>query len=228
MSKRDNLAPPVRDAEHPGVSSIVFALFVVSGAAGLIYQVLWTRYLTTILGSTTQAVSAVLAAFMGGLALGSYLAGRSRIRQTSAIRCYAVLEIGIGLYALLFPFLIQGMDALYVAIYPAIESRTGLTLLVRLGIALGLLIVPTSLMGATLPIIVAGVIGEPKRAARPLALLYGGNTIGAVIGTLGAAFVFIPNFGLSVSLYISGLITWRKLYGSSAASLRASAESRTS
>lgn len=87
-------------------------VFFLSGATGLIYEVLWTRQLALIFGVTTYAVSTVLATYMGGLALGSYLVGRQVDRVRDPLRLYAVLEAGIGLYALLVPFLFAALRPL--------------------------------------------------------------------------------------------------------------------
>ena len=187
----------------PRVHPLVILLFLVSGAAGLIYQVVWTRYLTTILGSTTQAVSAVVAAFMAGLALGAFLAGRSRSTGPRAIRFYAVLEIGVGIYAMIFPLLMAFADHAYMYFFPLISGQSGATLGTRLLISLALLLLPTSLMGATLPFMVVGVVRNPDAAARPLAILYGVNTLGAVAGTLCSGFVLIPVLGLSNSMRVA-------------------------
>ncbi|UCG34085.1 MAG: fused MFS/spermidine synthase [Phycisphaerales bacterium] len=187
----------------PRVHPLVVLLFLVSGAAGLIYQVVWTRYLTTILGSTTQAVSAVVAAFMAGLALGAFLAGRSRSAGPRAIRYYAVLEIGVGIYAMIFPLLMAFADRAYMVLFPLISGQDAATLGARLVISLGLLLLPTSLMGATLPFMVVGVVRDADAAAKPLAILYGINTLGAVAGTLCSGFVLIPLLGLSNSMRVA-------------------------
>ncbi len=190
-------------ADRSRVPVVVLLLFFFSGAAGLIYQVVWTRYLATVLGSTTQAISAVVAAFMGGLALGAFVAGRSRRSGASAIQLYGILEILIGLYALSFPLLLGATDELYVRAYPAISGQAATTLAVRVLLSLGLLVLPTSLMGATLPILIVGVVRAAEAAARPIAAMYGINTIGAVAGTLASGFVLIPFLGVRSSLHLA-------------------------
>src|SRR2546426_10176072 len=91
--------------------------FILSGATGLIYEVLWARMLGLVFGATTLAVSAVLAAFMGGLAIGSALAGRFGARAKRPVRWYGVIEIAIGLYALLVPLLFRGIDRVYALVW---------------------------------------------------------------------------------------------------------------
>ena len=101
----------------PKILRLVAACFFLSGATGLIYEVLWARMLGLVFGGTTLAVSTVLAAFMGGLALGSALAGRRGGQVKRPVRAYGLLEIGIALYALAVPFLFSLVDNLYAVIW---------------------------------------------------------------------------------------------------------------
>jgi spermidine synthase len=150
-----------------------------SGAAALVYQVLWTRQITLLLGHTVAAVSTVLATFMGGLALGSGLAGRLLPRTAPATwpRAYALLELGIAGCALVLPFLL----------------RTGLPPLVSSVI---LLLAPTLLMGATLPLLTTLAGGRLESAGRVAGTLYAANTVGALAGSLASVFVLLPRFGV--------------------------------
>src|SRR3954464_11879071 len=92
---------------------LIALCFILSGATGLIYEVLWARMLGLVFGATTFAISTVLAAFMGGLALGSAVAGRMGARIKRPLRAYGLIEIGIAVYALLVPFLFGLIDHLY-------------------------------------------------------------------------------------------------------------------
>src|ERR687893_1014538 len=100
---------------------LIGVCFVFSGATGLIYEVLWARMLGLVFGATTLAVSTVLAAFMGGLALGSALAGRFAARITKPVAAYGWMEIGIAVYALLVPLLFHAVDSLYAAVWPQLQ-----------------------------------------------------------------------------------------------------------
>jgi spermidine synthase len=155
------------------------AACLLSGAAALVYQVLWTRQLTLLLGHTVAAVSTVLATFMGGLALGSALAARVLPRTAPSARpgAYALLEFGIAGCALAFPFLL----------------RTGLPPLV-LGVLLPL--APTVLMGATLPLLTALAGTRIETAGRVAGTLYAANTLGAVAGSLACVFLLLPRLGV--------------------------------
>ncbi|MCS5612552.1 MAG: spermidine synthase, partial [Candidatus Poribacteria bacterium] len=101
----------------------VAIIFFLSGASGLIYQIIWTRQLTLLFGSTVLAVSTVLTAFMAGLALGSVYFGKLADRQNSPIRLYAVLEILIGIYALIFPLFLLMLKASYILIYRSFNAE---------------------------------------------------------------------------------------------------------
>jgi len=184
---------------------IVLGIFFLSGFSGLVYQVVWVKTLTRSFGVTAFAVSAVLGAFFGGLALGSYLGGKLSDRRTDTLRLYGWLEIVIGLYALTLPFLFNSFTPIYRAIYPAIENSPALITAARFGLSVLLLILPTTLMGATLPLLVRGLITEQEKFAPRLSRLYAFNTFGAVIGTLGTGYLLIGLFGLQTTTRIAVL-----------------------
>src|SRR5256885_10077126 len=108
---------PLANSVSRKITNFIGACFVLSGATALIYEVLWARMLGLVFGATTLAVSTVLAAFMGGLALGSTLAGRFASRIKKPISTYGLMEIGIAIYALLVPLLFRWIDHVYVLIW---------------------------------------------------------------------------------------------------------------
>lgn len=189
--------PKTRTAQD---AAALFALFV-SGAAALVYEICWIRQAALVFGSTTFAVSTVLAVFFLGLAAGSYVFGRLAQRVVHPLRWFAVLEIGVALYAFASPWVFQGADLLYGILYRAAPEQPVLLGLVRAALV-GLSIVPaTTLMGGTLPLfcrryVAAG--GQP--VSRPVGLLYGLNTLGAATGAALAGFVLLPTLGLGYSL----------------------------
>src|SRR5512132_1123966 len=144
---------PRRQATLAGVPlPAVILLFIVSGAAGLIYEVIWLRSLTLIFGKTVHAASAVLAAFMAGLATGSAAGGRLADRRAAnPLRLYAMLEAGIGVWALVLPWVQKGAGALYVALNGPFEHLSAALSVGRFLTAAVLLLPATFLMGATLP-----------------------------------------------------------------------------
>lgn len=186
----------------------IFVLFLFSGATSLVYEVLWLRKLILIFGSTQFATSTVLSTFMGGLALGAIVAGRwlsrSRIRP---LRLYGVLEIGIGLYALLVPLLFSSLSPVYRMLWNAgaSESFMALSLAKFVGIA-AVLLPPTVMMGATLPMLAREVADDPQRIGGKVGGLYAINTFGAVAGVFVAGFVAIPNFGMRATLLSTALV----------------------
>jgi spermidine synthase len=170
------------------------AAALLSGVAALVYQVLWTRQLGLVLGNTVGAVSTVLAAFMGGLALGSAVAARlvDRLAPRALARLYAGLEFGAAVFALGLPWLLS----------VPLPARVSL----RFAAAALLLLGPTALMGATLPALAALWRPSPAQAGRAAGLLYTANTLGAVGGSLATAFVLLPELGVRRSTVAAALL----------------------
>ena len=178
-------------------------LFAISGAAALIYEVVWTRLLTLHLGHGLAAASAVLAAFMGGLAAGAGAAGRTagRLSATTAVRLYAALEIAIAVLALLMPFALIAVRPLLAAAYDD-GSGGGTFAMLRLATSVLLLCVPAACMGATFPIASRWVVRTASTAAQDAGALYAVNTLGAAAGAILAGFWLIPALGLSGTTYV--------------------------
>ena len=178
-------------------------LFAVSGAAALIYEVVWTRLLTLQMGHGIAAASTVLAAFMGGLAVGAAIAGRrgGRLTPQRALTIYAGLELAIGVLALLLPFALTAVRPLLVSAYANGEGGSTFALL-RLGTSVLLLAVPAAAMGATFPIASRWMVRGAASAARDAGSLYAANTLGAAAGAVLAGFVLIPALGLSGSTWV--------------------------
>jgi spermidine synthase len=178
-------------------------LFLLSGLSSLVLETVWVRMMVLVFGSTTFAVSTVLTAFMGGLALGGWIAGRrgDRLRSPGrAILAYGVLELCVGLYALAMPALVRLLPALHAALWsqPGGASSYYSFAVLRLLLAGALLVLPTVAMGATLPVLArffcAGA--PPEATGRMVGGLYAVNTAGAVLGVLLAGFVLLPRVGL--------------------------------
>lgn len=177
------------------------ALFVLaytcSGLAGLVYEVTWTRLLTLHLGHTTAAGSAVVGAFLLGLAGGATLMGkRARtVTPQAALRTYAALELGVGVVAVLLPFALDALGPVLAWAYR--DAAPGLLFPVtRVVLAILLVMTPALALGATFPLAVRWFAsGAPDRARRS-GVLYAANTLGAAAGALLAGFVLIPTFGV--------------------------------
>ncbi|MFM7214720.1 MAG: fused MFS/spermidine synthase [Verrucomicrobiota bacterium] len=190
-----------------GLSTLVLSTFFVSGIAGLVYQVVWTRYLALFLGHTSYAVIAVLAAFMGGLALGNAWLGSVVDRMPRPLQFYAGLELGIGVFALLFPIYYELVHRGYVALL-GMGTPHGM---LRLGIqglfAAATILIPTILMGATLPALTRFVTRSLSELRGRVATLYAINSTGAVVGVLLADWWWIPGLGLEVTLYLGAAMS---------------------
>jgi len=171
-------------------------LFFLSGALGLVYEVLWVRRLTTVFGATTLAVTATLSGFFLGLALGSLTLGMRSRRWRRPLVAFGLLEIGVGLGALLF----QPILGLYRDVYPLIHLRlagvpAGFAL-VKLVLAAVAVAIPTFCMGATLPALGEAVAPSGQRLGIPVGGLYAINLLGAAAGTLAVPFVLLPRLGV--------------------------------
>src|SRR6185295_3187514 len=166
--------------------------FVLSGATGLVYEVLWARMLGLVFGATTLAVSTVLAAFMGGLALGSALAGKLAQRIRRPLSTYGVMEIDIAVYALLVPLLFRWINHLYALIWQQLHPGYFTFSVWRFLLSGLVLLVPTTLMGATLPVLTVALVRSSGRDSNSVTRLYACNLAGAILGTLAAGFVLLP------------------------------------
>lgn len=182
---------------------LVAACFILSGATGLIYEVLWARMLGLVFGATTFAISAVLAAFMGGLALGSAWAGRLAARIKRPLRAYGLLEIGIALYALTVPLLFRWIDSVYALVWEQLHPGFYAFSLWRFVLSCVVLLVPTTLMGATLPVLSAALLRSSSHTQTSVTRLYTCNLLGAIFGTLAAGFFLLPNYGVRLTIFIA-------------------------
>jgi spermidine synthase len=186
---------------------VLCAAFFFSGASGLIYQIVWVRMLTRHLGTTTHATATVLVVFMTGLSVGSYLGGRRADRAKQPLLIYVFLELAIGVSALLASFtIIRGLGGYYIEVHRWLGDSPAALLAARVAFVVPCLLLPTMLMGATLPFMVAFVTRLGQGFQSGLGRLYGINTYGAVAGVLAAAFVLIGELGETASLLIAAAL----------------------
>jgi spermidine synthase len=192
---------------HPKLLRVlIYSCFFLSGATGLIYEVVWAKYLALIIGSTTAAATIVLATFMGGLALGNHLLGRQADRVRNRLKFYGWLEIGIGIYCALSLQIINWGSELYVSLARASFPPGPLIHLLRLFLAGVALLVPTVLMGGTLPVLARLWVRSIQTTARGVATLYSINSFGAVLGSLAAGFFLIRFLGISLSMLAAAAV----------------------
>jgi spermidine synthase len=178
---------------------VFLILYCLSGAAALLYEVAWLRLLALHLGHTVAAVSTVLTAFMGGLAVGALFAGRraAAIAPARALRACALFEVLIAISALLVPFALLAARPLVAAAYAdGSGAWFGIT---RVVVALAALTVPTLAMGATFPMAVRALEAPGRTRAGEV---YAANTLGAAIGAALAGFVLLPAFGLRGTTFV--------------------------
>ena len=173
----------------------VLLFFFVSGACGLLYQVVWTRKLVLILGTTSYAVSTVLSIFFVGLGAGALLGGRLADRTRSPLYLYGVFEILVGVWALLFIGAIGHGESAAVALLKGFGAGHAAGIALRVALAFAFLIVPVVLMGATLPLLAKFVSADSRMRGLRIGGWYSVNTFGAVAGCAATGFVILPAMG---------------------------------
>jgi spermidine synthase len=177
-------------------------IFVLSGAAGLIFEVVWSRQLVLVFGNTTQAVSAILTGFFGGMAIGSAAGGKVADRVRRPLRLYAALELTLAFFVLLTPVTFRLIHEVYRSAFASLEQSPTLLSLLRFALALIALAPATILMGATLPSLTRFLARESSALGSAFTRLYTANTIGAVFGSAAAGFVLIELLGLWGALMV--------------------------
>jgi spermidine synthase len=185
---------------------LVYGLFFVSGATALIYEVVWARMLTQIFGNTTHAIATVLSAFMGGLALGSYVLGRLADTGRNPFLIYGLLEGGIGIYGLVIPTLFALTQQAYSRLYGLAEASFTVFSLALFLLCFAVILAPTALMGATLPILSRFSVTQFASLGRRIGDLYAINTLGAVLGCALSGFYLIPELGLRGSARLAAAL----------------------
>ena len=196
---------PPRPASRatPSLRGVVLALFVASGAAGLIYQVVWSRELVLVFGNTTQAVATIVTAFMAGLGFGSLVGGRLADTSLRPLRLYGLVELAVAAMAALLPFAFSVLAEVYRGVWPSLVERPGQLAGVRFGLALAAVAPATFLMGMTLPLLTRYLVRSLDETGARLGELYAANTAGAMAGTLLGGFVLIEFLGLHLTSYLA-------------------------
>lgn len=194
----------MRDSSIPRpILAGILLCFFLSGAAGLIYQVAWGKALGLVFGNTVYAISTILAVFMGGLALGSAILGRWSERYPNAVLLYGWIELVIAATGALSLVGLAGVRHLYLAAYPLVSGFMPTLVALRFVGAAIVLLLPTFLMGGTLPILVSGLTRSSAELGARVSRLYWINTLGAVAGTFAAGFLFLPALGLRLTVALA-------------------------
>jgi predicted membrane-bound spermidine synthase/tetratricopeptide (TPR) repeat protein len=181
-------------------------LFFLSGITGLIYEVLWAKYLALLLGNTAQAHTIILATFLGGLALGNAVFGPQADKVTRHLRLYGWLELGIGVLGLLSPTLLHFLSDAYMVLASQQGLSPMLALGLRLALCVGVLLLPAILMGGTLPLLSRFAAPSLHHVEATVSWFYFVNSAGAACGAILAGFFLIPTFGLDFSTSFAACI----------------------
>jgi spermidine synthase len=190
----------------PAARFSLFGILFLSGANGLVMEIVFRRQLLLSLGVTHYSVGTVLTVFMAGLALGSFLFGRMADKIEYPIKLYGLLEVGVGLSGLLLITIFSYLDPFYVKLHLVFGVTGSTSILLKLIPAAIVLLIPTTLMGGTLPVIGKALAHENQSAGSLLGLLYGVNTFGGVMGVIGATFFLLGTAGAVLTLAIVSII----------------------
>lgn len=183
---------------------IITVVFITSGAAALIYQVLWMRHLSLFFGSDVFAAAITLSVFMGGLSIGSFVAGAFGDRLRNPLIVYGGIEILIAIFALFFRDILFGLEDAYRTVYrSSFAADPFLYQGFRIVAATLTLLAPTLLMGATLPLIIRQFASRMNELGRRAGYFYAANTLGALIGTFLAGFILLPLIGIQASTLVT-------------------------
>lgn len=186
--------------------SLVVLLFLVSGSTGLLYEVAFGKLLGYVFGATAYAVSTVLASFMGGLALGAHVGGKHAAKFKKPLAAYGVLEILVGLVCAISPVALEALTSVYVSLAQKAPGSLATITALRAVMAVGVVIVPTVAMGATLPILSRVVAGERGSGSeRRLSILYAINTAGGAFGALASAYAILPALGVRGTIWAAAI-----------------------
>jgi spermidine synthase len=193
---------PKAGANPAAAKRIILLIFVLSGFAGLVYEVVWARQLVLVFGNTTQAISAILTGFFGGMAIGSVAGGRIADRVRNPLRMYAILELLVVVAVLLTPATFLGMHEVYRGVFGTLEENPALLTLVRFVLSLLALGPATILMGATLPTLSRYLVRDHNTLGTEFGSLYTVNTFGAIFGAVLAGIFLIELIGLEETLLV--------------------------
>jgi spermidine synthase len=194
--------PEIKTNEKAVLKNAVFMLFFASGISGLIYEVVWLRILSRIIGVTAYATAVTLAAFMAGLALGSFIFGRLVDKRSDQLRIFALLQLWLAVFAAVTPIILTGSVAVYKFVSVITHQNTAAISMAKVVVSFLSLLVPTMLMGGTLPALTSFLVRRGGMFGKNFSLLYGLNTLGAVVGVVLSGFITIGAIGEWNTIFI--------------------------
>lgn len=186
--------------------TLLYACFVLSGAAGLALQIVWSKYLSLILGNAIHGVATVVAAFLGGLGLGAWIGGRLAARTREPLLAYARIELVVGILGIVSPLAFLAARPLFTELYGAFGGPTTTFVVIRFFALFGALLIPTVAMGATLPLVSSDLVRRGSAFGSEVGRLYALNTAGAVAGVVAAGFILVPTLGLWKTALLAGIL----------------------
>jgi spermidine synthase len=193
-------------AGHSTTLRVVYFIFFLSGMSGLIYETLWLRVLSRVLGSTVEATSITISAFMLGLSLGSLLIGKYSKDKRNLLRLYALLELGIAVSALVVYILFEQLIPVYREIFKIVHENAFLFRFFQATILFCLIVIPTFLMGGTLPVLSSALLTHERTFTRLMGYLYGINSLGAVAGVFLSGFFTIGSIGELNTMFLGTVL----------------------
>jgi len=194
------------EGRRRAVVPLVCVLLFISGGCALAYQLLWHRLLSLVFGVSVYAAATTLACFFVGLAIGSFAGGRAADRTGRPLFWYGLVEIAIGLTALVTPLAFDLLEDLYVGVHGSLPDSLAVLTVLRFLMAAAVLIVPATLMGTTLPLVVRGVVAHAGDLGPRMGLIYATNTAGAFVGTLAVGSWFIGSIGIRGTFLIGAAL----------------------
>lgn len=187
-------------------AGVAYLLFFASGFSALIYEVAWARELGLALGNTAQATSSILSVFLGGLAGGAYLGGKLAHHIGKHLLAYGVIELSVAVLAPATTAALHALPPVYAAWAAALPYGSGFMMVERLAAGSALLLLPTVLMGATLPLLTRCLCCRQPRAPHFFSMLYGINTLGAALGALAACFFGFAYLGVTGTVWLAAVV----------------------
>lgn len=181
-------------------------IFAVSGTAALVYEITWIRPLSLIFGTTIYAVSTIVASFILGLALGSWVGGKYTDRMKNPLKIFAYLQIGVGVYGIALLPIFGILPDVYLFFYDLTYPNLPIFMFLQVTMAMSVILIPATMMGTTLPLLFRSYSKEFDTIGRDVGKLDASNSIGAVIGTLAAGFIMIPFLGIQNTIIIVAIV----------------------
>src|SRR3970282_2521435 len=172
--------------------NLLILVFGLSGMAALIYEIIWIRPLTLVFGSSVYAVSTIISAFILGLAIGSWLAGKYTDRISNPLKYFALFQIGIGIYGVLLLPVFSFLPGFYIEFYNLTFPNLYIFQFMQIVMSMALITIPAAMMGTTLPLMFKTYSNNFSTIGADVGRLDAANSMGAVFGTLAAGFLMLP------------------------------------